>query len=58
MYERICPKGKLDACFVRHTAAWQTQRAEQLLRSQRAVDDVYGRSRVCTAICRQLALFC
>ena len=42
MYCRFIPKNVSDACFVRGTTGWQTQRLEHFDEGHRAVERVYG----------------
>ena len=55
MYERIFP-AKLNQCFIRETAMWQTQKLNQFRISQEAVDRVYTQHIQCTKLCNYLQI--
>ncbi|XP_057369944.1 acetylgalactosaminyl-O-glycosyl-glycoprotein beta-1,3-N-acetylglucosaminyltransferase-like [Daphnia carinata] len=55
IYERFIPK-KLDACFVRSTAMWQTQSKVQFLQSHDIVSLVYRRNLTCRIACKYLGI--
>ena len=46
MYRRFLPK-KLDACFIRQTAMWQTQKLQQFEQSHNVTGDVYSQNIQC-----------
>ncbi|EFX80873.1 hypothetical protein DAPPUDRAFT_318039 [Daphnia pulex] len=55
IYERFIPK-KLDACFVRATAMWQTQSKIQFLQSHNIVSLIYQRRLPCRTACKYLGI--